>query len=257
MEEKRVVSLLCNVSKVDTEMEQVRRKVEEAQKALQELQNHLQAMELPFGELNLDVYLAWLEAHSELITPDLIKYFARYGVDLTELSPVAKKKAPDCLKIRNPFDDIAEAKNRVKQKSEKEPAKKKVHIPSESKDQREGNWLDEIEFSYRGVAFVKCKPDSELEDEMVDELLDVANQRDVYIQDYIVNQKSAKETLKHWIGTNAIDVVLIHSMIEYSPDPKEQSELFRLAAENGVCFLIGTMNYETVYPSMSWFEPEC
>lgn len=247
MEETRVVSLLCNVSKVDTEMEQVKKKVEEAQKALQELQNHLQAMELPFGEMNLDVYLAWLEANPELITPGMIKYFAKHGVDLTELSPVAKKKVPDCLKIRNPFDDIAKSGKQVRHK--KETSKKNESVKDSNAKDRD--------FRYRGLVFVKCKPYRELENQMVDELVKVANDRDFYIQQYIVNQNEPGTLLKQWVVSDSIDYVIMHSMSEYSVNPEEQSDLFHLAADHGVSFLIGTMNYEDVCPSMDWFQPEC
>lgn len=249
MEEMRIVGLLRNVSRMDVEMEQLQKLAADAQKSVQKLQDYLQVVELPLGELNLEVYLALIEQHPEMITPQLYHEFSKHGVNLTVLSPVAKRKAPDCLKIRNPFDDIAEAKQRAEQK-----AANNRHYRM-SGQQTMGDIPNDS--GSKGVIFVKCRPDTELENQMVDELVNVANERGIYIQDYIVNPVNAKSALQNWIGTDSIDVVLMHSMIEYSSDEKEQSELFRLAGEHDVSFLLGTMGYKPVYPSMDWFQSEC
>ena len=217
MKEMRYVSVLGKVAKMDVAMEEVHKAVETLQKAV--------------GEVNLEMALISMEQHPEFICPKLVQEFEKYGIHLPELSPTVKKMTSSCMngKIRNPFDDIAEAK------------KKKAESSSAPK----------------GVVFVKCRADSGLESAMIDELVNVAKEKGIVIQDYIVNVRSRQEVLKHWIGTDSIQVVLLHSMTEYSAEPEEQKELFQLAAEHGVSFMIGSMGYEVTKPTMDWFAPEC
>ena len=49
------------------------------------------------SELNMEVLLAAIESNPSALTPDVIVDFAKHGIDLTELTPVAKAMVPPCF----------------------------------------------------------------------------------------------------------------------------------------------------------------
>ncbi len=83
---------------------------------------------------------------------------------------------------------------------------------------------------------------------MLDRMFDAATDRDILVQDMIVNELNGKDKLKQWVGTGVINYILINNLNEYSRNRIDQENLVEAAYRNGIHILVGENEFRPIIP---------
>lgn len=223
-------------------------RVERILNVVAELNNKVDGVYKVLSDLNMETFLMVVENDPAKLTSDMIVEFAKQGMDLTEFTPVAKAMVPPCYSMKNPkdimdeesssFTDESDVKEGVRKAFSRKPVKEKAKAANPILD-------DGLK---RGVIFARCNKDKKIEDEYVDRLVDAADERDIRIQDFIINEKGGLEKLHQWIESGVINYLIINSLREYARDELAQCNLLDKAFKHGVQILIGENEFRPVIP---------
>ena len=100
----------------------------------------------------------------------------------------------------------------------------------------------------RGVIFVRCNKSPEIEERVVDELIQAADNRDIMIQEFIVNEKDGVNKLKAWMESGVIDYIIMNSIDEYSQNPISRFFFIDEAYQKGIRILLKSNDYNPIFP---------
>jgi hypothetical protein len=96
----------------------------------------------------------------------------------------------------------------------------------------------------RGVIFAKCNKSLDIENAVVDVLQDAATDRDINIQEYIVNEQDGLEKLKTWMDSGVISYIIMNNLDEYSRS--KASQFFEHAFRQGIQILLRDNDFRPI-----------
>lgn len=243
-----------------------------------ELNEIIKKLNKSMDDLNLEMVLVSIENNPSLLTSDMIVEFAKAGIDLTKLTPVAKGMVPPCFHPasiseeenekgdteRGHKDSVNSNKDidgyrafdpedtTEKLTSDKNHfIKKGINISSDSPKEKKKKLSKSpllADGDKRGVIFIRCNKDVNIENQVLDRMFDAATDRDILVQDMIVNELNGKDKLKQWVGTGVINYILINNLNEYSRNRIDQENLVEAAYRNGIHILVGENEFRPIIP---------
>ena len=203
------------------------------------------------NRLNMNVFLASIENDPARLTPEMIADFAEMGLDLTELTPVAKGMVPPCFhKSSGPEDPTEELTSDMKPKSMADYRKsvpKPEKVSAKEKPTKRDTYPS-LNGKKIGVIYARCNKDKTIENQVLDRLYDAASDRGIMVVDHIVNQKNGQKLLMEWLVEDPVGYVLMNRIEEYSTDKTEIEKLINTAYVNGVRILIGDKGFASLIP---------
>ena len=244
-----------------------------------ELNENMDKLMESVKDLNIEVFLAGIESNPSALTPDMIVDFAKHGIDLTELTPVAKAMVPPCFhSVASAEEDTNQHENgadaskhpEVKKVGPEDPTeelttdknhfiKKNVNkvqvedtttakVDSSAIKRRHKKYTEQISSEKGGIIFLRCNKNPDIENRVLDRLYDAATDKGIYVEDKIVNELKGMEKLKQLIENGSVKYILINNLNEYSRNSIEQEKLVENAFRNGIHILVGENGFLPIIP---------
>ena len=220
------------------------------------------------NDLNIIAMTIVAKKDPKNLTQDMIIAMASQGIDPRDINEDLKDVLPEC------FEVYREGEEPVDNKETSKIARKKVNIrnaadkssvtrdnvrlkdipdihPSASEVPPTGKVTGNIvhdDLKKRGVIFAKCNKSPEIEERVVDELIQAADDRDIMIQEFIVNEKEGVKTLKAWMESGVIDYIIMNELNAYSQNQVAQFFLLDDAYRRGIKILLKDNDFNPVFP---------
>ena len=213
------------------------------------------------NDLNILAMMIVAEKDPKNVTKDMIIALAKAGIDVRDINKDFKDILPDCLDINReeetaPINEgITEELIKNKAKELNERIEKIMERRVKSKEEpvppigrkNTGNIVHD-DLKKRGVIFVRCNKSPEIEDRVVDELIKAADDRDIMIQEFIVNEKDGVNKLKAWMESGIIDYIIMNRLEEYNQSKIPQFFLLDEAYRRGIRILLKENEFNPVFP---------
>ena len=245
--------------------------------AVTEINHNMDALIGAVNDLNIMSMKIVAEKDPENVTKEMILALASNGIDVRDLNDYFKNVLPECLEIagadKSQEPQFIKVKVKKKRAAKREPEKKSESERDETLQLREdvkpiagvvpaqsvkdavpptgrrytGNIVHGDD-KKRGVIFAKCNKSPEIENRVVDVLIQAANDRNIMIQEFIVNEKDGMNKLKAWMESEMIDYVIMNNLDEYSQYPVTQFYFLDEAYRCGVKVLLKDNDFNPVFP---------
>lgn len=210
--------------------------------------NH--SLEELIEEVNkLNIYAMTIVARKDPknLTKEMIFSLLQYGIDVRGVNKNPKGEVPECLK------DICKKDPKIKADKRKEDIPKNIKDiqPSASEVPPTGKVTGNIvhdDLKKRGVIFVRCNKAPDIEERVVDELIQAANDRDIMIQEFIVNEQDGVNKLKAWMESGVIDYIIMNDLGEYSQAKIAQFFFVDDAYRRGIKILLKANDFNPIFP---------
>ncbi len=213
------------------------------------------------NDLNILAMSIVAEKDPENVTKDMIIALAKAGIDVRDINKDFKDILPDCLEINReeetaPVNEsITEEliKNKAKELNERIERIMERRVKSKEEPfppigrKNTGNIVHD-DLKKRGVIFVRCNKSPEIEDRVVDELIKAADDRDIMIQEFIVNEKDGVNKLKAWMESGVIDYIIMNRLEEYNQSKIPQFFFLDEAYRRGIRILLKENEFNPVFP---------
>ena len=184
------------------------------------------------------------------ITKEMILTLLQYGIDISNLNKNPKGDLPECFK---PIFEKANPKTTITD-DHKEDVTQQTNEESLEPDsirstriKKTGNIVHD-DLKKRGVIYVRCNKSPEIENRVVDDLIQAADDRDIMIQEFIVNEKDGVNKLKAWVESGVIDYIIMNSIDEYSQNPITRFFFIDEAYQKGIRILLKSNDYNPIFP---------
>ena len=252
-------------------------------RTVSEMNHNMDALMEIVNNFNISAMKIVAEKDPEKVTPEMIIIMANHGVDVRELNDYFQDVVPECLEIRGKDtekDSEIKKVNVVKKpvmrrstdrkniKTDKavddqvdetfklghEDVKpipemfsiKKGSVPPSGR-KNTGNIVHD-DLKKRGVIFVRCNKSPEIEERVVDELIQAADDRDIMIQEFIVNEKEGVNKLKAWMESGVIDYIIMNRLEEYNQFKIPQFFFLDEAHRRGIKVLLKDNDFNPIFP---------
>ena len=217
--------------------------------AVTELNHNMDDLIEAVNDLNIMSMKIVAEKDPENVTKEMILALAKNGIDVRNLNDYFNNVLPECLEISD--KDSKQEPQMIRVKVKKRKTAKEVDssmgaVPPTDR-RLTGNIVHDDE-KKRGVIFVKCNKSPEIENRVVDELIQAANDRDIMIQEFIVNEKDGVNKLNAWMESEMIDYIIMNNLDEYSQYPVTQFYLLDHAFRCGIKVLLKNNEFKPVLP---------
>lgn len=212
------------------------------------------------NRMNIEAMKLVAEKDPMNLTPDMVVALAREGIDVRDINPDLKAILPECLVIKDeakinesaPVDErfIKDVNDEI-QKTHKDEFKKlrgrskKKETVVNTSPKKIGNIVHDDEVK-RGVIFAKCNKSLDIENAVVDVLQDAATDRDINIQEYIVNEQDGLEKLKTWMDSGVISYIIMNNLDEYSRSKASQFFFLEHAFRQGIQILLKDNDFRPI-----------
>lgn len=220
------------------------------------------------NDLNIMAMTIVAKKDPKNLTQDMIIAMASQGIDPRDINEDLKDVLPECFEVYREGEEPANNKEHSK------IVRKKVNIRNvadKSSVTEEGVRPKEIpdiqpfisevpptgkitgnivydDLKKRGVIFVKCNKSPDIEERVVDELIQAADDRDIMIQEFIVNENEGVKTLKAWMESGVIDYIIMNELNAYSQNQVAQFFLLDDAYRRGIKILLKDNDFNPVFP---------
>ena len=217
--------------------------------AVTEINHNMDDLIKAVNDLNIMSMKIVAEKDPENVTKDMILALAKSGIDVRDLNDYFNDVLPECLEIedKKSIHEPQMIKVKVKKRKAVKEADPAMGAVPPTGRRFTGNIVHDDE-KKRGVIFVKCNKSPEIEDMVVDELIQAANDRDIMIQEFIVNEKDGVNKLKAWMESEMIDYVIMNNLNEYSQYPVTQFYFLDHAFRCGIKVLLKDNGFNPVLP---------
>lgn len=252
-------------------------------RAVSEMNHNMDALMGVVNDFNISAMKIVAEKEPEKVTPQMIIIMANHGVDVRELNDYFKDVVPECLEIRGKDTEkdpeikkvnvvkkpvMRRSTDRKNIKTDKavddqvdetfklghEDVKpipemfsiKKGSVPPSGR-KNTGNIVHD-DLKKRGVIFVRCNKSPEIEERVVDELIQAADDRDIMIQEFIVNEKEGVNKLKAWMESGVIDYIIMNRLEEYNQFKIPQFFFLDEAHRRGIKVLLKENDFNPIFP---------
>lgn len=213
------------------------------------------------NDLNILAMTIVAEKDPKNVTKEMIISLAKAGIDVRDINKDFDDVLPECLEISREDEttsineNITEEIIRKKAKELDERIEKIMDRRAKSKEKsvpltgrkNTGNIVHD-DLKKRGVIFVRCNKSPEIEDRVVDELIKAADDRDIMIQEFIVNEKDGVNKLKAWMESGVIDYIIMNRLEEYNQSKIPQFFLLDEAYRRGIRILLKENEFNPVFP---------
>lgn len=228
------------------------------------------------NDLNIMAMTIVAEKDPKNVTKDMIISLAKAGIDVRDINKDFADVLPECLEISREEEtapvkeDITEELNKGIREKSKEDLINEINERAKNLDERiaklmehrarskestapptgrknTGNIVHD-DLKKRGVIFVRCNKAPEIEDKVVDELIQAATDRDIWIQEFIVNEKDGINKLKAWIESGIIDYIIMNRLEEYNQFKIPQFFFLDEAYRRGIKILLKENDFNPVFP---------
>lgn len=206
------------------------------------------------NDLNIMAMGIVAEKDPKSVTKEMIISMAKKGIDVRDINEEFADVLPDCFEVYREEDKTDRARTKAKtgkKISPKDSADSEIQpvagaVPP-SGIKKTGNVIHDDE-KKRGVIFVKCNKDIDIETRVVDELIQAAIDRDIWIQEFIVNEKDGIDKLKSWIESGVIDYIIMNRLEEFSQSKITQFFFLDHAYHKGIKVLLKDNDYKPIFP---------
>ena len=213
------------------------------------------------NDLNVLAMTIVAEKDPKNITKDMIIALAKAGIDVRDINKDFDDVLPECLEIsreeettpinENITEELIKKKakeldERIEKIMERRAKSKEKSVPPTGR-KNTGNIVHD-DLKKRGVIFVRCNKSPEIEERVVDELIQAADNRDIMIQEFIVNEKDGVNKLKAWMESGVIDYIIMNSIDEYSQNPITRFFFIDEAYQKGIRILLKSNDYNPIFP---------
>lgn len=215
------------------------------------------------NKMNISAMKIVAEKDPMNLTPDMVVALAREGIDVRDINQNLAAILPDCLVVKDePQEENKVSKDKAFYKDISEEIQK-MHNDSFKKvrgsrsvkaesivkttPNKTGNIIHDDDVK-RGVIFAKCNKSPDIENEVVDVLQDAASDRDINIQEYIVNDKDGVEKLNTWMESGVISYILMNNLDEFSKSKTSQFYFVDHAFRQGIQILLRDNDFIPIVP---------
>ena len=240
--------------------------------AVTEINHNMDDLIEAVNNLNIMSMKIVAEKDPENVTNEMILALARNGVDVRDLNDYFNDVLPECLeivdkktihepqmikvKVKKKTDKTGKASDRNQDETLQLHAEDVQPIPRNAKSVMGAvppagrRYTDNVvhDDKKRGVIFAKCNKSPEIENRVVDELIQAANDRDIMIRAFIVNEKDGVDKLKAWMESETIDYIIMNNLEEYSQYQLTQFYFLDEAFRCGIKVLLKDNDFNPVFP---------
>ncbi len=251
-------------------------------RTVSEMNHNMDALMEIVNNFNISAMKIVAEKDPEKVTPEMIIIMANHGVDVRELNDYFQDVVPECLEIRGKSTEkepeirkvnevkkpvMRRATDRKNIKTDKtvddqvgetfklghedvkpipEMSSIKSSVPPAGR-KNTGNIVQD-DLKKRGVIFVRCNKSPEIVERVVDELIQAADDRDIMIQEFIVNEKEGVNKLKAWMESGVIDYIIMNRLEEYNQFKIPQFFFLDEAHRRGIKVLLKENDFNPIFP---------
>ena len=233
-----------------------------------ELNHSVDKMIKDVNDLNIMAMTIVAKKDPKNLTQDMIVAMASQGIDPRDINEDIKDVLPECFEVYREGEEpstvketsrISHKKVNVRNAADKSSAAGDMVRPKDIPDIQlstsevppTGKFTGNIvhdDLKKRGVIFAKCNKSPEIEERVVDELIQAADDRDIMIQEFIVNEKEGVKTLKAWMESGVIDYIIMNELNAYSQNQVAQFFLLDDAYRRGIKILLKDNDFNPVFP---------
>ena len=238
------------------------------------------------NNLNIEAMTIIAKKDPENLTPEMIIELARHSIDVRDLNDYFKSILPECFELVHKTDKAVKPKAENKINRRKVNIRK-VNERSQGQDMEDNiseSQMDQVtnrrqsdmkikdipyiqtsasavpptgkvtgnvvhdDLKKRGVIFVRCNKSPDIEERVVDELIQAANDRDIMIQEFILNEQDGVNKLKAWMESGVIDYIIMNDLGEYSQAKIAQFFFVDDAYRRGIKILLKANDYNPIFP---------